>query len=386
MRIFHPITRLVRGGAQLNTLMCCEEQAFKGYHVVLASGLETGPEGSYLEEARAQPFTFVEVPDLVREVDPVRDVKALLQLYRIIREHDFDIIHTHTSKAGILGRWAAFLAGKRAIVHTPHGNVFYGYFSRTRELVFRFIEWLSALITVKLVMLSEGDRQDHLRARICGDDKLVIIPSGVPIEHFAGPTTDEDRRQLAELALPADRLLVGTVARLVEVKGVVDLVHAFARVAERLPKAYLVLVGDGPDRNEVERLVREYRLEDSVRITGRLDDVRPVLRALDLFVMASRNEGMGRAVVEALAAGLPVVATRVGGLPDVVCDQVGRLVPPQDAEAMAGAIVELLGDPEGLQRMGAAAPRWAENFSAEIMFESLDRLYAEVLAATSPKG
>lgn len=369
MRILHVITRLVHGGAQRNTIMCAADQARRGHDVTLLTGTEAGPEGSLLEEARQDAYRLLELPCLVRDPAPAQDLAAFVALWRLMGRHRFDVVHTHTSKAGILGRWAAWLRRIPAIVHTPHGHVFHGYFSPRKAALFQAVERATARVTHRIVTLTEGDLQDHLRAGIAPADRFVTIPSGVALEGFRrapGPSPHG--------------ATVGCVARLVEVKGPLDLVEAMARVAPRFPRSRLVLVGDGPLRAQVEARIRDLGLGDRVVLTGRLEDPAPALREMDVFVLPSHNEGMGRAAVEAMAAGLPVVATRVGGLPDVVTPDVGLLVPPRDPDALAQAVGQLLADTELRHRLGEAGRTRAERFSDRVMFESLEGLYAEVLA------
>jgi glycosyltransferase involved in cell wall biosynthesis len=372
LRILHVITRLIRGGAQVNTMMCAAEQARRGHEVTLVTGAETGPEGSLLEEASRDPYRLVVFPDLVRDPCPSRDLRAFLALWSLMGTERFDVVHTHTSKAGILGRWAAFLRRVPAVVHTPHGHVFHGYFSSLRSRVFREAERATARVTHRMVALTEGDLQDHLEEGIAPPERFAIIPSGVTLERY---------RRTAPPSRPEGVVTLGFLARLVDVKGPLDLLEAMARLAARYPRVRLVMVGDGPLRPVVEERIRALDLQDRVDLLGRLEDPVPALHGFDVFVMPSHNEGMGRAAVEAMAAGLPVVATRVGGLPDVVQDGLtGLVIPPRDPEALAAALTRLLDDEALRARMGQAGLARAEEYSDKVMFERLEALYTEVLA------
>lgn len=370
MKILHVITRLVHGGAQLNTVMCCAEQARRGHQVTLMTGTETGPEGSLLEHARQQGFRLIELPSMVRRLHPVLDALALLEIYRLLGE-GFDVVHTHTSKAGILGRAAARLRRVPVVVHTPHGHIFHGYFNPAKERFFLLLERAAARLCHCQVMLTQGDLNDHLAARIGPEEHFLVIPSGVDLNDFApGPQTPE------ALGLPPDRLLVGTVLRLVPVKGIFDLLDAFALVSRRFPDCHLAVAGDGPLRAEFEERVCALGLGDKITLLGHLQPVAPFLRTLKLFVLPSHNEGMGRAVVEAMAVGLPVLATRIGGLPDLVEEGAnGRLVAPKSPDELAHAWSEMLASPEQLTAMGQASLRRAHAFSAEVMYDRLERLY-----------
>ncbi len=372
MNILHVITRMIRGGAQVNTMMCAAEQARRGHQVTLVTGAESGPEGSLLDEASRGPYRLIVLPDLVRDPAPGRDLRAFWELWRLMGSQHFDVVHTHTSKAGILGRWAAWLRRVPAVIHTPHGHVFHGYFSSWRSRVFREAERAAARVTHRIVALTEGDLRDHLDAGIASRERFTIIPSGVNLERC---------RRTAPPHRGGPDVTLGFLARLVEVKAPLDLLEALARLAPAHPDVHLIMVGDGPLRPAVEERIQTLGLQDRVELTGRLEDPVPALHRFDVFVLPSHNEGMGRAAVEAMAAGLPVVASRVGGVPDVVQDgQTGLLVPPGDPEALAAALDRLLQDEALRMAMGEAGLRRAEAFSDRVMFERLEALYAEVLA------
>jgi len=365
MKIVHIITRMVAGGAQRNTLMCALEQAQSGHQVTLISGLQTGSEGSLLEEARQAPFRFVQMPALVREVAPAQDLKALLQLTTWLRRSPVDIVHTHTSKAGLLGRLAAAAAGVPIVVHTPHGHVFHSYFSPLKTRLFKLLEKSLAHFTDALVMLSAGELQDHLDEGICPPQRMYVIPSGVSLEAFR-------RCQHAELERPR----LGYIGRLADIKGPLDLIEAMSHVPDEVE---LWMVGDGPQREEVERRIRDLQLGSRIRLLGWQHDIPHYLEQIDVLVVPSHNEGMGRVAVEALAAGVPVVATRVGGLVDVVRPGVnGALAPEKDPAGLARAIASVLEQPDRGRALGEQGRSWAEQFSDEVMYQRLEQLYARM--------
>lgn len=373
MKILHVITRMVHGGAQLNTLMCALEQARRGHEVTLVTGTETGSEGSLLERARGQNFRLIEMPALVRNLNPRLDWQAFRELYRLLGE-GFDVVHTHTSKAGILGRWAARLRRMPVIVHTPHGHVFHGYFSTYKEKIFAIAERCTSWTCQRQIMLTQGDLRDHVAEKIGPPDHFVVIPSGVELSAFSPA-----KRSPAEFGLPTDKVLLGTVLRLVPVKGIFDLVAAFAEVQRSFPGCHLVFAGDGPLRVALAERIAELGLQDCVTMLGHVDPVAPFLQALDVFVLPSHNEGMGRVVVEAMASGLPIVATRIGGLPDLVEEGVnGHLAAPKQPQELAQALLKLLPHRELCQQMGQASLRRAPEFSAQVMYDRLEELYAEL--------
>jgi glycosyltransferase involved in cell wall biosynthesis len=373
MKILHVITRMVHGGAQINTLMCAIEQARRGHDVTLVTGTETGPEGSLLGQARAAPIRLIELPALVRSPQPFHDLRALQALYHLLGER-FDVLHTHTSKAGIVGRVAGWLRRVPVVVHTPHGHVFHGYFNPLREKIFTWIERLVAPMCHKMVMLTRGDLQDHIDQKLAPPDRFCIIPSGVDLSHFSAEKLSPE-----SCALPSGKVLIGTVVRLVAVKGIFDLVEAFALVHETRKDCQLVIAGHGPLRVELEQRIVGLGLEAAVTLLGHVDPVGPLLQALEIFVLASHNEGMGRVVVEAMASGLPIVATRIGGLPDLVEEGVnGLLVEPRNPTSLAQAILTLVGDPDTVASMGEKSLARSHEFSDRVMYDGLEALYREL--------
>lgn len=349
-------------------------QARSGHEVCVISGPETGSEGSLLEEASNAPYRLVVVPDLVREVSPLLDLKALLKLVQFFVRNPADICHTHTSKAGILGRLAAKMAGVPIIIHTPHGHVFHSYFSPAKTLVFKWVEILLARIaTDRLVLLTRSELREHLEHKIIPAHQTHVIPSGVSLQQFSG-----GRR----LKASDEGLTVGYVGRLADVKGPLDLVAAMSSVCTMLPHAHLIVVGDGPQRSEIEQAVSSLGLTNNVTLAGWQDNVAGYLAKFDLLVIPSHNEGMGRVAVEAKAAAIPIVATEVGGLLDLITPGYsGILCPPRDPRRLANAIVAVLTQSDCGRAMGRNGAREALEFSEEVMFKRLEALYENLARA-----
>jgi glycosyltransferase involved in cell wall biosynthesis len=380
IRALHVITRLVVGGAQENTLLSVRGLQGLGYRAELAAGPEAGPEGA-LPVPEEVPFH--PIPCLVREVRLWKDLRATWQLYRLLRR-GYDVVHTHTSKAGVVGRIAARLAGVPVVVHTPHGHVYRGYGGPWKSRGFVWAERLLARWTDALVALTDGERGEHLRERVGRPECWHVVPSGVELERYRSTTP----LRRADLGLPESAFVVGCVARLVPVKGVEDALRAVAELRDLVPPVHLALVGDGPQRGTLEALAGRLGLRGRAHFLGLRQDVPRLLPLFDVLVLPSRNEGMGRAVVEAQAAGVPVVASRVGGIPDVVLHgQTGLLVPPADPRALAAALACLAADPAGRARMAERARRFVSHgLSAEAMVASLDRLYRHLLAARTGRA
>ncbi|MDA2916155.1 glycosyltransferase [Nitrospinae bacterium AH_259_B05_G02_I21] len=381
-KIAHIITRLDRGGSSDNTLLTVLGHDPSKYRVTLISGLTTFPSTLVGRLADRPDITIRFLPNLTRAMHPLKDLQALWDLYMACRREGFDLVHTHSSKAGILGRWAAWLAGCRRLVHTPHGHVFTGYYGPVLSRLFVYAERLTAPITDTIITLTPRGIEDHLAWRIAPEEKFTAVPSGVELEGFAPPSpADGGSSVRAALSLHPDEPIVGSVGRLDRVKGYDQLVEASDLVLRERPDAWFVVAGDGQERGALEAQARRLGVAGRWRFLGWQERLEPLYHAFDISVLPSRNEGMGRAVVEALACGRPVVATAVGGVPSVVEDGVtGLLVPPEDPHALARAILQLLEDETARRRMGEAGPKWVrERFSCQAMLDGIERVYSRLL-------
>jgi len=378
VRIFHAITRLTLGGSSENTVASCVALNQAGYDCALAVSFRESDRAS-LDDAGRRGCRVVDIPSLGREVAPLADLAALAQLVRSIRRERPSIVHTHTSKAGFVGRLAARIARVPAVIHQPHGHIFYGYYGPRRTAVFKALERWAATWTDRIITLTERGTEEHLAYGIGRREQYVTVPSGVPTERLraAAPSRAEAR---ARLGLDAGAYVVVGLGRLIRIKGFDLLVRALPSVAARIPSTRLVVVGDGPERAGLEAIAASLGVSDRVRLTGETTDVPSHLVAADVVVVPSRNEGMGRVLVEAMALGLPVVATAVGGIPAVVTDgECGRLVEPDDVAALAAALVELGRDPGLRRKLGDAALERAEAFSTSVANEKLLALYAALV-------
>ncbi|MBI4536536.1 MAG: glycosyltransferase family 4 protein [candidate division NC10 bacterium] len=371
IRVLHLITRLDVGGSTENTVISASRMPKGEFSCSILSGRTTDPPPGMLATLAAADVEWVQLPQLRREVNPVLDVAALFGLRRLIKRIRPDIVHTHSSKAGFLGRLAARLAGVRHIVYTPHGHIFDGYFSPAATKTFIGLEQVAARWTDRFVTLSDDEARDHLRHGIGQPEQFVTIPSGVDL----GPVIGAQPLHIA-----TGRPVVGTVARLAPVKGIAYLVRAAPRVLASVPDARFLIVGDGEQRMALEREARDLGLADRIHFTGFREDVPALIAGMDFFVLPSLNEGMGRVLVMAMARGKPIVATRVGGVPELLGEgEAGLLVPPADPAALAGAICSLLQDPVRLRAIAEAGRRRAPQYSADKMVKSLAELYRDVM-------
>jgi glycosyltransferase involved in cell wall biosynthesis len=380
IRVLHVITRMILGGAQENTLLTAARLDRSRYDVTLASGPTTGPEGS-LEDRIPDHLPFTRIPDLVRNPAPVKDARTLGRLLGLVRRGRYHIVHTHTTKAGMLGRIAARLGRTPVVIHTPHGQSFHDYLGPAGSAALAWAERGLASWTDRIICLTEAERQDHLRFRIGPPDKFEVIHSGVDLDRFRGTGVAAEVTR-AVVGLPSHGSLVACVARLVPVKGVRYLIEAMPVVRAAVPGATAVIVGDGPLRGELERHAAALGLAGAVIWLGLRTDVAEIMQCSDLVVVPSLNEGMGRVIVEAFSAGRPVVGSRVSGIQDLIVDgETGFLVPPADPRTLAEAIVRSLMDPERARAMGASARYAAEAFSADLMLAKIDALYVGLLAS-----
>jgi glycosyltransferase involved in cell wall biosynthesis len=380
------------GGSAQNTLLTALNHDPQRYSVCLIKGsthesamtkAETNLIRERLADVKKRGIEVIDLPSLVRRISPLNDIKAFFAIYSLFCHLKPDIVHTHTSKAGILGRLAAWMARIPIIIHTPHGHVFYGHFARSLSRIFLHIEKLLGRITHHQIALTPEESNDYLRLRVSKPSNTSVIHSGVDVHRFISGAKQRTRKR-KELGISPDSLVIGYVGWLIPIKGVTYLVRAMANIAEKYPKSILVLVGKGDEKGEEEIKLKEQvgnlGLRDKVHFLGWRSDVDKIMGCFDIFVLPSLNEGMGRVLVEAMAAGLPIVASRVGGIPDLVKNgQNGLLLPPEDAIALEKAISSLLEDKKKRKRMGQAGTKMCRHYSTGAMVEQIDDLYIELL-------
>jgi len=383
IRVLSVISRLNIGGPAQHATLLTERLAASRYESLLVTGLEDPDEGNYLAFRERASDRLLVMPALRRSLRPGRDLVALGRLVAVMRQWRPHLVHTHTAKAGAVGRVAARLARVPVVVHTYHGHVFRGYFSPPTTRVFLAIERRLARHTDRLVAVSPAVRDELLHLGIGTPGTLVAVPLGLDLQPFVD--CERLRGSLrTELALAPDTPLVGIVARLVPIKAHEVFLAAMARVLREVATTRFLVVGDGELRPSLERQAAALGLAGHLRFLGWRRDLDRLYADLDVAVLCSRNEGAPVSLIEAMAAGCPVVATRVGGVPDLVEDGVvGRLVPPDDPGALADAVVSVLCAPPARRRaMGAAGrSRAVPAFAAERLVADIDGLYTELLHA-----
>jgi len=319
------------------------------------------------------------VPSLGREISPLDDIRTLRRLIAIAREFRPDIVHTHLAKAGTIGRVAARIAGARAVVHTYHGTVFRGYFGLAKSRAFLQIERALSHLTTRIIAITPGQRRELVELGIGDERKVVEIPLGLDLEPFLEPVDRVQAR--SSLGLPPDRPVVAIVARLVPVKNV----SLFLRAMASVPSAVALIVGDGELRARLEAEAAELGIAGRCRFLGWQSDVHAIYAAADLVTLTSNNEGSPVSIIEAMAAGRPVVSTAVGGVPDVVRDGVdGVLVHSGDTDGLASAINSLLADPSRRDDLGAAARLSVHRrYDASRLISDVTALYEDLVGSAS---
>ena len=387
MRVTHVITRLIVGGAQENTVASVLGlQRKPGLSVQLISGPSTGPEGSLQSHfGETSPLLSI-VPHLVRSVHPWKDALALRQLIRFFRAQNPHLVHTHSSKAGILGRLAARRAGVPAIVHTIHGPSFGLFQGAAANGLFRMAERYAGKCTTHFVSVADAMTKQYLAAGIGRPEQFTRIFSGFPVETFLEVKNDPALRQRWGL-VPAD-FVVGKIARLFKLKGHDDLLAAAPALLKRCPQMKFLVVGDGPWRERLELKVQQLGLHGRFIFTGLVSpaEIPALAGIMDVLVHLSRREGLARALPQALAAARPVVAYDCDGANEICLpNETGFLVRPGDLGELIERLLQLASEPALRERLGRRGQQLVQEwFPVERMIDELYFLYQR-LWTTHPK-
>ena len=378
IRILHIHTLPIVSGSGINTFLSMQGMDKTLYEVDLACA----PGGrliSLVEENHMEVRTF---KNMVQPLRPFKDTLALIDLTAFLRKNPYHIVHTHNSKAGFLGRLAARLAGVPVIVHTVHGFAFHDQEPLWRQMLFRNLERLASRWSDRMIFISQPLIDWALKDHIVGEDKITKIYSGIQLDKFH-PVKSEEKDQIrSKWSLQKEEAVVGIVSKLWEGKGHTVLIEAFKLLKEKIKDAKLVIVGEGYLYDELFRRVGNNGLRDSVLFTGFQMDVSEIIATFDVAVLPSFFEGMGRVILEAMAMEKPIVASRVGGIPDLIDQGInGLLVRPGDARELADALERVLSDNGLAKRLGREGrKRIKDQFSADVMVRSIEELYRELLA------
>jgi glycosyltransferase involved in cell wall biosynthesis len=384
VRVLRVIARLNMGGPALHVAYLTHGLRERGYETTLVAGSLARGEDSMEFVARELGIEAVHLPELRRDISPLRDLQATLRLAALIRRLRPHILHTHTAKAGAVGRMAAMLvasAQRPIVVHTFHGHVLRGYFGPALSYAFRLLERWLARRTDALVAVSPEVRDELVRLGVAPAEKFTVVRVGIELASRVAESDGraETRRQLG---VADGSFMVGWIGRMTGVKRTSDVLLAFKRLQERGVDAYLCMIGDGPEREQLEQRAHALGIMKRTLFLGYQEDVAPYYAALDAMILPSGNEGTPVSAIESLAAARPVVATRVGGVPDVVRDgEDGFLVSPGAVEELADRLERLAADEDLRRRMGETGrERVLPRYSVGRLVDDVDALYRSLLA------
>lgn len=376
IKVLHLITRLIVGGAQENTIYTAQLLDPRRFEVEVLCGPQTGSEGSLIEEALQKGVKLSILPELVRELNPLKDLIAFIKLSLILRKKRFAIIHTHSSKAGILGRLAARLAGIPVIFHTVHGWSFHDHMPKWRKRLFILLEKFSAKFTQRLIVVTRKDIQKGLRYSIGKPEQYLLIRSAIPLDEFLYPKFDQKQLR-KELGIPINAPVIGTVGRLSPQKNPLEWIKIAARIVSLQPDCCFLLVGDGPLRGEVESQIEKFCLKNQFILTGLRRDVPHLLSVLDVFLLTSLWEGLPRVIPQAMCREVPIVAYASDGVAEVIeHEQTGFLCQPGEIDLAAQYCLQLLKSRDLRKAIVHKAKQVAtEQFDLRTMIEQLETLY-----------
>jgi glycosyltransferase involved in cell wall biosynthesis len=379
INILHIHTLPIISGSGINTFISMNGMDKHRYKVDLACA----PGGPLIGLVQSHHMDVIPFRNMVQPIHPFRDMLTLAELTHYLKKNKYDIIHTHNSKAGFLGRLAGRWAHVPVIIHTVHGFAFHMQEPAWRQILFRLLERRASRWCDKMIFISQPLIDWALRERIVGNDKIIKIYSGIDLNQFRPVSEETKARIRRKWHMGVEDAVIGIVSKLWEGKGHSTLIKAFQEVKKAIPNAKLVIVGEGYLQDSLHALVNELGLNDSILFTGFQMDVSEIIATFDVAVLPSFFEGMGRVLLEAMAMGKPLIASRVGGIPDLVEDSVnGILTVAGDVQGLAKVIQQILGDKNLSDRMGQAGRnRVTEQFSAAMMVRNIENVYLECLKA-----
>jgi glycosyltransferase involved in cell wall biosynthesis len=375
INILFVLTKLELGGAQgqlLELIRRLDKGRFSPFLFTSRKGLlipeASSIEGLFLKRSRW----------LKRQISPLEDILALVEIYLFLKKHKIRIVHTHSSKAGILGRYAARLAKVRPVLHTVHGWSFHDYQPFFLKKLFVFLERIAARFTDTIIVVSQHDKEKGLAHKIGEENKYAIIRYGIDYSRFGEKRSEKIK---AKLGLNASDLIVGMTSCFKPQKSVKDFIETARMINKSFSNVSFILVGDGALRKDIERLILSFNLEQKIILTGWRRDVPEILSVLDVFVLTSLWEGLPIAVLEALASAKPVVVTRTGGISEVVSEgKNGFLVPPENTRLLCEKLSTLLKDRELRVKMGEEAGKTlGQSFFIDNMLRSTQALYEKLI-------
>jgi len=374
--ILQIITRLDRGGSADVFISLAKQLAEDGVRGGIIVGRTIDPCENLDSFSDTTGIPVFKVPRLVRNVSPINDCTAFFQIRKIIHRFNPDIVHTHTSKAGIIGRLAAWTVGIRKIVHTPHGHIFYGYYNTILTRLFVLLERIVAKITSRITVLTRKGLEDHIQMKIGYEGLFTVVHSGVDVKCFMKGDGSSVRNETGW----QDKFVIGWAGRLTPVKDCATFLDAAAIIRDCCEEARFIVAGDGEQRTMLQRRAHNLDLDGILVFLGNRTDMPSVMAAMDIFVLSSLNEGFGRVIVEAWASKTAIVSTRAGGTVDGIENSIsGILVPPSKPNLIAEEVCKLLKNKELRDRLIRSGFERAQFFDTRLMVEKFENIYAKIL-------
>jgi len=388
LRIVHIITRLILGGAQENTLITCKLLAQRGHDVTLITGPAIGPEGELFNQTKNEKYDVIVVPKLIRAICPLYDAISYFQIKRLLKQLKPDIVHTHSAKAGILGRFAAHsLKGKwqenvPAVVHTIHGLAFHPYQSRGLNKFYIAVEKSAAKRTDFFISVADAMTEQALAAGIGEREKYVTAYSAIEEEDFLKPIPEEERESFRlKYGIPEDAVVLVTIARLFMLKGHKYIIESVKQLSKQFENAVWLFVGDGNLAGHFQEQVKQLGLAEKIKFTGLLppSQIPLAIQSSDILVHCSLREGLARTLPQAMLCGKPAISFDVDGAKEVVNENTGRLIEPKNIEQLTKACVELIEDKELRDKLGKAGREFVkEKFAPETMVDTIESVYKKL--------
>lgn len=382
IRVCHIITKMVYGGASLGTLHLVQGLDQECFESTIICGIQSENEGSLLADATKRKFKVVIIPEMVREINLVKDVIAFVKLTHVIRANRYDIVHTHGSKAGVVGRLAAALSKVPIVLFTVHGwGLKAGSFFVCR--IFRLIERALAVLTTKILFQTQADMTEAIFYKIGKRSQYILIGNGINLRPFLHHNKERARRVRKELRA-VNKMIIGTVGRVSVQKNPVGFIDIAAQVLKQRDDVIFIFVGGGEMLGDMKELVRQQNLENSVLFIGVRDDVPEVMANFDVFVLTSLWEGMPRSLIEAMSLSKPVVVNAIGGIDELVTDgDNGFVVPVSEAPRYADRITYLLNSPRVAKRIGQCAFKKAKEYDYDDVIDKVKKIYLDLCRPTA---
>ena len=388
MKIVHIITRLILGGAQENTLITCKLLAQRGHDVTLVTGPAIGPEGELFEQTKNQKYNVIVIPRLIRPICPLYDFLSYRQIKKLLRELQPDIVHTHSAKAGILGRFTAYgLKGKwaenrPAVVHTIHGLAFHPYQSRALNKFYIAVEKSAAKRTDFFISVADAMTVQALAAGIGQPEQFITAYSAIEEGDFLEPISQERKEKFrSNYEIPRSAIVLVTIARLFMLKGHKYIIESAKQLSKQFDNAFWLFVGDGNLTNHFKEQVRQLGLAEKIKFTGLLppSQIPLAIQSSDILVHCSLREGLARALPQAMLCGRPAVSFDIDGAREVVNENTGRLIEPKNIEQLTKACAELIENKDLRDRLGKTGRKFVkEKFAPKTMVDTIESVYRKL--------